>query len=454
MMFKELTCLVVLTIACTGTYALSCLSCEHGYERLTYCNKVVQCFGEQACFVERVISLDGRRTKYLAGCRDISLCNGCSAKETKNLTDVTIRSDIAVCTECCVHSLCNTQGCGGVFEANSTSIRCFGCPEIYGNMSCNSLTLCDKRTQMCESAVIDPVKSHSHLNAVALGCGARNRCDFVKQLYMNMRTPLEDQKFHCCDSDLCNWEPPNNTSEVESLANKLTCPPDLVAPTTTTTTTTPAPATTTSTTKPAPTTTTTTATPAPVITTSTTTAAPTTKSTTTTPLPKMTSTCSFEDSMCNWSNMKSGDFDWILHHGSTPTDDTGPAADHTFGNASGKYVFIETSAPRTVNEKALLFSPLFVGTCLHFWYSMYGTSVGALKVMWQTSWNNTAPRHTIWELSGDQGPAWKQAYVPLEPHVLLHVIFEASVGNGYTGDIALDDISISDKPCPTVSIVG
>jgi len=30
----------------------------------------------------------------------------------------------------------------------------------------------------------------------------------------------------------------------------------------------------------------------------------------------------------------------------------------------------------------------------------------------------------------------------------LQIAFEALSGNGYTGDIALDDITLSDQPCP------
>ncbi|KAH3779285.1 hypothetical protein DPMN_157086 [Dreissena polymorpha] len=422
-MLRVVIILGILVNAFVGTHAISCLSCETGYEHLNECNRVVQCSEGQACYIERVMPLDGGRSKYLAGCRDMSLCNieGCSSKDTKNLTAPSNRSDIVICSECCFRSLCNTQGCGGNFEANSTSIRCFGCPEVYGEMSCNTFTLCNNKTQMCQS-----IRHHDpHPGAVELGCGNRNKCIFSQQLYINQSLPLEYQALHCCDSHLCNWKSLDDTGEVESIANKLTCPPDLVerttnaegititetkitnsartttatppttstrtSPTTTPTTT----ATTTSTTQAStttitttPTTTTTKTTPAPTTTTSTTTPAPTTTITTTTPLPKVISTCSFEDGMCYWSNINADDFDWTLYNGSTPTDNTGPAADHTFGNAKGKYVFIETSAPRNVNEKARL------------------------------------------------------------------VIFEASVGDGYTGDIALDDISITDKPCPTVTIVG
>ncbi|KAH3708409.1 hypothetical protein DPMN_067859, partial [Dreissena polymorpha] len=309
------------------THAISCLSCKEGAEHLYECGEVIQCMDGQACFVERVMPLDGGPPKYLAGCRDMSLCNidGCAAKETKNLTAVIKRSDIPVCSECCFHSLCNTQGCGGVFEVNSTSIRCFSCPNVYGNMSCNFFTLCDNKTQMCKSGVIDARENNGHPGAVALGCEKRNKCVFTMELYMNKSTPLEDQALHCCDSDLCNWKPLDDTGKVESIANKLTCPPDLVErstnaqgitetrtapitntqrtttatpPTTstrTTPTTTPTTTATTTTTTPASTTTFTTSTLNPTLTSASgtlaaTTLSPTTTTTATTPAPTTTST--------------------------------------------------------------------------------------------------------------------------------------------------------------------
>lgn len=47
--------------------------------------------------------------------------------------------------------------------------------------------------------------------------------------------------------------------------------------------------------------------------------------------------CDFENGMCTWTNPGGiDDFDWLLGKGSTGTTYTGPAADHTLGNASGK----------------------------------------------------------------------------------------------------------------------
>lgn len=54
--------------------------------------------------------------------------------------------------------------------------------------------------------------------------------------------------------------------------------------------------------------------------------------------------------------------------------------------ATGKYLYIETSAPRVIGNKAWLVSQTFPpvsssGRCIHFWYSMYGQTVGMLRVI-------------------------------------------------------------------------
>ncbi|KAH3887658.1 hypothetical protein DPMN_011676 [Dreissena polymorpha] len=47
-------------------------------------------------------------------------------------------------------------------------------------------------------------------------------------------------------------------------------------------------------------------------------------------------------------------------------------------------MYIETSAPQTRGQKAQLLSPIYSGTnqpsCLKFWYSMFGQSMGTLNV--------------------------------------------------------------------------
>ena len=51
------------------------------------------------------------------------------------------------------------------------------------------------------------------------------------------------------------------------------------------------------------------------------------------------------------------------------------------------------------------------------------------------------------QMNGTQGQLWKQANITLPNYSSLSVVFEGIVGNGYRGDIALDDITLRAGPC-------
>lgn len=73
-------------------------------------------------------------------------------------------------------------------------------------------------------------------------------------------------------------------------------------------------------------------------------------------------------------------------------------------------MYVETSSG-TTNWKARLASGSYVGTdgqgmCLSFYYHMYGSSIGTLKVIFQTV--RYHPREDIVTLSGDNGNIWFQ----------------------------------------------
>lgn len=53
----------------------------------------------------------------------------------------------------------------------------------------------------------------------------------------------------------------------------------------------------------------------------------------------MSGVCDFELDTCSWSNSRNDTFDWERTKGATATTATGPSADHTFQNSSGKHDF-------------------------------------------------------------------------------------------------------------------
>ena len=69
-------------------------------------------------------------------------------------------------------------------------------------------------------------------------------------------------------------------------------------------------------------------------------------------------------------------------------------------------MFIETSSPRNVGDKAHLVSTVFNktsgGRCFRFWYHMYGASIGRLNIYV----NTTTGRQLKWRLIGEQGNRW------------------------------------------------
>ncbi|XP_060564981.1 MAM and LDL-receptor class A domain-containing protein 1-like [Ruditapes philippinarum] len=165
---------------------------------------------------------------------------------------------------------------------------------------------------------------------------------------------------------------------------------------------------------------------------------------------KLPGNCDFEGGLCTWTNPGGIDnFDWVLGRGSTASQLTGPSTDHTLGNATGQYVFIEASAPRKPGDKADLKSLKFAPTqpkCVNFWFNMHGSNLGSLSVKVVPA-NNTNSSTTIWQLGQDKGTAWINGQVAFSSKVPFYIIFEAVRGNGYQGDIALDDISFTNSPC-------
>ncbi|MEQ2269638.1 hypothetical protein XENORESO_007235, partial [Xenotaenia resolanae] len=131
--------------------------------------------------------------------------------------------------------------------------------------------------------------------------------------------------------------------------------------------------------------------------------------------------CDFEDGLCNWKQETSGEdvFDWTLIHGPTPTLNTGPWKDHTLGNSSGHYLYIESSLPQGFQDTAVLLSPVFqpayqpgkdgVWSYQHhcafrFHYCMFGSHVFSLAVYQRTT--ATGRGLLLWAKYGDQGNLW------------------------------------------------
>jgi len=141
------------------------------------------------------------------------------------------------------------------------------------------------------------------------------------------------------------------------------------------------------------------------------------------------------------------DIDFRTNQGSTPTGGTGPDVDHTLGNTTGKYMYLEAS--QCFLKNAVLTSPCISVSGLSpqcsFWYHMSGVDMGSLHVdlysngQWMS--DITPP------LSGNQPNAWLQRVFDLSAYngQVINLRFRGTTGSNSGSDMAIDDISI-DEP--------
>uniref|UniRef100_A0A6A7FLR1 MAM and LDL-receptor class A domain-containing protein 2-like n=1 Tax=Hirondellea gigas TaxID=1518452 RepID=A0A6A7FLR1_9CRUS len=166
--------------------------------------------------------------------------------------------------------------------------------------------------------------------------------------------------------------------------------------------------------------------------------------------------CTFEAGTCGWVQDENlDDFDWTLSRGSL-NPSTGPPRDRSSfsnGGMMGGFAVIDSGYPRRPGDRARLLTEEFQATdpdtplCMRFWTHMYGNGVGSLRVLIINS--QDSDEETIWEISGEAGNLWYQGQVPISSSKPFNIAFEGEVGRNNLGDIALDDISIIQGPCPS-----
>ncbi|XP_033121015.1 MAM and LDL-receptor class A domain-containing protein 1-like [Anneissia japonica] len=166
--------------------------------------------------------------------------------------------------------------------------------------------------------------------------------------------------------------------------------------------------------------------------------------------------CDFEDqSICSFVQDSSDDFEWTRASGTTPSIATGPSFDHTHGNQTGYYMYIETSSPRILDEVARLRTPPYLAThgqCIEWFYHMYGSTMNTLNVYVVDNTDNVST--LVWTKTNNQGNEWIFGQVSVATSGTFHTVFEGIAGGSYTGDIGLDDVSITDGVCLAKLRVG
>uniref|UniRef100_A0A2C9KDP3 MAM domain-containing protein n=1 Tax=Biomphalaria glabrata TaxID=6526 RepID=A0A2C9KDP3_BIOGL len=156
--------------------------------------------------------------------------------------------------------------------------------------------------------------------------------------------------------------------------------------------------------------------------------------------------CNFESGFCGWVQDTQDQFDWSRSQGPTGSTQTGPLIDHTKGTAQGWYAYIEASTPRVANDSARLISQVINPgqRCLRFYYVMYGTTVYQLNVYVQQGSQKTR----IFRMEGEKGLSWLSASIPINPWTPYQLVIEGVRGSSWSGDIAIDDITVPTGTCP------
>ena len=76
---------------------------------------------------------------------------------------------------------------------------------------------------------------------------------------------------------------------------------------------------------------------------------------------------------------------------------------------SGQYLYVESSEPRAVGDKAVLVSGVFKGLqCMCFMYHMHGQDIGSLSVY---RFGDGIMKSLFWRRHGDQGDRWHEARI-------------------------------------------
>ncbi len=147
----------------------------------------------------------------------------------------------------------------------------------------------------------------------------------------------------------------------------------------------------------------------------------------------------------NWFNAAGSDFDWIVSTATTPSFNTGPSKDVS---STGNYIYLETSGGNCSGGKQAELRSNCIsvnsgsGSChLSFHTHIFGTTIGMLMLEITTdggaNWTNLLTK------SGGQGDFWEKNYVDLSAYdgQIVQFRFLGISGTGYTGDIAIDEVT-------------
>ncbi|XP_038062056.1 MAM and LDL-receptor class A domain-containing protein 1-like [Patiria miniata] len=144
-------------------------------------------------------------------------------------------------------------------------------------------------------------------------------------------------------------------------------------------------------------------------------------------------------------------YPWFRRAKYTWSSGTGPWLDHTLQTEEGHFIYLEASY-RGEGFKGNLTSveakSSAEGSCLSFWYSMWGADMGTLNAYTASADPNGPLGEIRWTRSGPtEKNIWYPASFNIEPNMLFRLRFVGIVGKSHLSDMALDDIKMTDGLC-------
>ncbi|NXP06523.1 MEP1A protein, partial [Thinocorus orbignyianus] len=166
--------------------------------------------------------------------------------------------------------------------------------------------------------------------------------------------------------------------------------------------------------------------------------------------------CSFElENICGMIQSTRDDVDWV-HQLSSATGQ----ADHILSGScrgAGYVMYFDTNSGKA-DEVALLESrilyPKRTEQCLQFFYKTTG-SLSDKLIIWlkeDDGTGNVRKMRKIQTFSADNDHNWKIAHVTLNAQKKFRYVFQGLKGNNTSsssGGIAIDDVTLTETPCPT-----
>ncbi|SEA51806.1 fibronectin type III domain-containing protein [Psychroflexus halocasei] len=148
-----------------------------------------------------------------------------------------------------------------------------------------------------------------------------------------------------------------------------------------------------------------------------------------------------------WTANPTSEFAWNVSDSNTLSGSTGPNAAH-----SGSKFFFTESSNGSTSDIAELISPLIdvsslTTPTLSFYYHMYGASMGDMNiyVFDGTNWNLEGTISGQQQTSGSA--PWEEMSIVLSGYSgVIQIKFEGVKGTSFTGDMAIDDISVIEMP--------